>query len=214
MPEYIRGGTAAFYQPAGHQQSDFPSGAESEHHSVSAFFQRGQADGNRGNPFPAGGKRLRRHLPGGGTAAKGAGAGNGPSFYRRKLNFVQICTASLSQPFYQGKIRISRSPFPASPLIRPWRRWEKGTVDIGLIGENERMEKLVFYPVQEIEDIFVCTRRYLENLCKRVSFPGKPSAGDLISHATLMLLDKKILPDSIWTSICSVKVSAPHRYWK
>ena len=34
-------------------------------------------------------------------------------------------------------------------------------------------------------------RRYLENLCKRVSFPGKPSAGDLISHATLMLLDKK-----------------------
>ena len=51
----------------------------------------------------AGGKRLRRHLPGGGTAAKGAGAGNGPSFHRRKLNFVQICTASLSQPFYQGK---------------------------------------------------------------------------------------------------------------
>ena len=68
---------------------------------------------------------------------------------------------------------------------------EKGTVDIGLSGENERMEKLVFYPVQEIEDIFVCTRRYLENLCKRVSFPGKPSAGDLISHATLMLLDKE-----------------------
>ena len=92
-----------FYQPAGHQQSDFPSGAESEHHSVSAFLQRGQTDGNRGNPFPAGGKRLRRHLPGGGTAPKGAGVGNGPSFHRRKLNFVQICTASLSQPFYQGK---------------------------------------------------------------------------------------------------------------
>ncbi|MFR6334352.1 MAG: hypothetical protein ACLUOI_39970 [Eisenbergiella sp.] len=33
-----------------------------------------------------------------------------------------------------------------------------------------------FYPVQEIEDIFVCTRRYLET-CVRVSFPGKPSAG-------------------------------------
>ena len=190
MPEYIRGGAAAFYQPAGHQQSDFPSGAESEHHSVSAFLQRGQADGNRGNPFPAGGKRLRRHLPGGGTAAKGAGAGNGASFHRRKLNFVQICTASLSQPFYQGK-----SAYPDLHFL-PVHLSDhggvgKGTVDIGLIGENERMEKLVFYPVQEIEDIFVCTRRYLENLCKRVSFPGKPSAGDLISHATLMLLDKE-----------------------
>ena len=68
---------------------------------------------------------------------------------------------------------------------------EKGTVDIGLIGENDRMDKFHFHPVQEIRDVFVCTQRYLDNLCKRVSFSGSPSSRDIISHSTLMLLDKE-----------------------
>ena len=68
---------------------------------------------------------------------------------------------------------------------------EKRTVDIGLIGENDRMDKFHFHPVQEIRDVFVCTQRYLDNLCKRVSFSGSPSSRDIISHSTLMLLDKE-----------------------
>lgn len=67
---------------------------------------------------------------------------------------------------------------------------ENGTVDIGLIGENDRMDKLAFYPVQEIEDIFVCTGSYLENLKKRTSLPSSPEARDIIGASTLMLLDK------------------------
>ena len=65
-----------------------------------------------------------------------------------------------------------------------------GSVDIGLIGANSHMERLCFQPVREIEDIFVSTKRYLDNLRKRVSLPAAPTAWDILPHATLMLLDK------------------------
>ena len=70
---------------------------------------------------------------------------------------------------------------------------ENGTVDIGLIGENDRMDKLAFYPLQEIEDIFVCTGSYLENLKERSGLsaaPGASSAREIIGASTMMLLDK------------------------
>lgn len=67
---------------------------------------------------------------------------------------------------------------------------ENGIVDIGLIAGNERMEKLTFDRVKEIEDIFVTTKRYLENLRTRAQMPGKPEGRALLSEATLMLLDK------------------------
>ncbi len=51
---------------------------------------------------------------------------------------------------------------------------ENGSVDIGLIGENDHMDKLSFYPIQEIEDILVCTGSYLDNLKERGSLPVLP----------------------------------------
>ena len=67
---------------------------------------------------------------------------------------------------------------------------ENGSVDIGLIGENDQMDKLSFYPLQEIEDIFVCTGSYLGNLKERANLPASPTAREIIGASTLMLLDK------------------------
>lgn len=67
---------------------------------------------------------------------------------------------------------------------------ESGTVDIGLIGENDRMEKFAFLPVREIRDTFVCTTRYLDHLRERTSLPSLPDGPCIIAHSTLMLLDK------------------------
>ena len=67
---------------------------------------------------------------------------------------------------------------------------ENGSVDIGLIGENDQMDKLSFFPVREIEDIFVCTGNYLENLKERTALPPAPRAKQILAASTLMLLDK------------------------
>lgn len=64
---------------------------------------------------------------------------------------------------------------------------ESGKLDIGLIGESEHMsEDLVFEPMEEIQDMFVTTKEYMAHLKERC---GKEK--NLLSHATLLLLDKK-----------------------
>lgn len=73
---------------------------------------------------------------------------------------------------------------------RTVQEMENGSVDIGLIGENDHMDKLSFYPVQEIEDILVCTGSYLNNLKERAGLSASPSARQIIGASTLMLLDK------------------------
>lgn len=85
---------------------------------------------------------------------------------------------------------------------------EDGSLDIGLVGESERLSGLEFEPLNQICDVFVATRNYLDNLAKRASYRvphggenmahGQPLMGskerltrnDLFSHATLLLLDK------------------------
>lgn len=70
---------------------------------------------------------------------------------------------------------------------------EEGSLDIGLIGEAERMNHLQFYPVQEINDIFVTTEKYLELLKEKLHIQGNVKNRDmnrLLSHSTLLLLDK------------------------
>lgn len=64
---------------------------------------------------------------------------------------------------------------------------ESGKLDIGLIGENDHMGDLTFYPVEEIQDMFVTTKEYLTHLKERTSGDEK----ELLSQATLLLLDKK-----------------------
>ena len=66
---------------------------------------------------------------------------------------------------------------------------ENGKLDIGLIGEGDRMGELIFQPVEEIQDMFVTTKEYLKHLKERL--PNNQT--DLLSHATLLLLDKNNL---------------------
>lgn len=70
---------------------------------------------------------------------------------------------------------------------------ENGTLDIGIVGETDRMEQLDFIPLTDIQDTFVTTKEYMELLCKKadISYPiqGK-DANKLLSNATLLLLDQ------------------------
>lgn len=58
-------------------------------------------------------------------------------------------------------------------------------IDIGLIGKSSSMGNITFHSLGEIEDIFVVSKSYMDNL----SFSG--STADIFQAATLMLLDKE-----------------------
>lgn len=64
---------------------------------------------------------------------------------------------------------------------------ETGRLDIGLIGESGHIGDLAFQPVEEIQDMFVTTKEYLAHLKERTAATEE----SLLSHATLMLLDKR-----------------------
>ncbi|MDO5573336.1 MAG: LysR family transcriptional regulator [bacterium] len=68
---------------------------------------------------------------------------------------------------------------------------EEGKMDIGFIGipkdAKEHLKNLNFVKTGEIEDIFVTTKSYMENLKIRVA---DHSHSSILQNATLMLLDK------------------------
>lgn len=65
---------------------------------------------------------------------------------------------------------------------------QEGKVDIGLIGRPENLHNLNFSPIGEIEDVFVATAAYLENLKLR---EGRlPQGEELLFTGNLMLLDE------------------------
>lgn len=70
------------------------------------------------------------------------------------------------------------------------RALENGDIDIGLIGEPPRTSNLYFSPLTEIQDIFVTTRCYLDNLKKRMDIQSPGNHLSIYSEATLILLDK------------------------
>lgn len=59
---------------------------------------------------------------------------------------------------------------------------ENGTIDIGLVGESERLGNLAFSPICQIQDTFVCSKDYLEKL--------NQMPGDNLQNATFLLLNK------------------------
>lgn len=63
---------------------------------------------------------------------------------------------------------------------------ESGQIDIGLIGIPNRRSNLAFLPLMEIQDIFVATQAYLDNLSIR-----EQKDSNLFLSATLMLLDEE-----------------------
>lgn len=74
------------------------------------------------------------------------------------------------------------------PTLETIADLESGKLDIGLIGENDRMGELTFCPIEEIQDMFVTTKAYMSHLEELAIGNGDK---DLLSHATLLLLDKQ-----------------------
>lgn len=73
---------------------------------------------------------------------------------------------------------------------------ENGTLDIGLVGESERLGSLHFHPIQTIHDVFVASPEYLEKLAERASMMynradlSELTEAELMSTATFLLLNK------------------------
>ena len=65
------------------------------------------------------------------------------------------------------------------------RLLDDNKIDIGLIGKPEVLKGLTFDHLSDIEDTFVATPEYLDNLAKRGI-----EKEEVLEHATLMLLDK------------------------
>lgn len=63
---------------------------------------------------------------------------------------------------------------------------ESGQIDIGLIGAPKHHGTLTFLPLKKIQDTFVATQSYLDNLSIR-----EHTDSDLFLSATLMLLDEE-----------------------
>lgn len=66
---------------------------------------------------------------------------------------------------------------------------EEDKIDIGLIGKYGFGKDMEFYPIKQIEDIFVASKGYLENFYLR----EKENKGnsDLLSKVNLLLLDEE-----------------------
>lgn len=64
---------------------------------------------------------------------------------------------------------------------------EQNKIDIGLIGKPAFLKNIDFYSLGEIEDIFVATDKYINNLKLR----GSIESNEIFKSATLMLLDKE-----------------------
>ncbi|MBU9727068.1 LysR family transcriptional regulator [Diplocloster modestus] len=67
------------------------------------------------------------------------------------------------------------------------RLLEENRIDVGLIGKPDNIKPLHFYPIGEIEDIFVATASYMDNLKLRSGRFGP----NMLETATFMLLDKE-----------------------
>lgn len=62
-------------------------------------------------------------------------------------------------------IRVS---IACQPTMETVRNLQNGSIDIGLIGDVPDKKELTFQPVMEIQDEFITTERYLQNLSTRL----------------------------------------------
>lgn len=72
---------------------------------------------------------------------------------------------------------------------------EDGELDLGLTGKPEQFRNIQFFPVKEIQDTFVTSKEYLENLSALLHIqdalrPDSNSARSFLKSGTLILLDK------------------------
>lgn len=94
-------------------------------------------------------------------------------------------------PYLQNFIRSNphiRVSISCQSTYRTLQSLQNGSIDLGLIGEPEKDTHIFFQPVAEIEDIFVTTKSYLENLNTRTPVSSFSSAAD---NAAFLMLDRE-----------------------
>ena len=89
-------------------------------------------------------------------------------------------------------IRIS---IACQPTYETLNALEKGKIDIGLVGEPDGDYPFIFSRIRSIEDVFVTTRSYLDNLLIRtgIDYHDETNYQELFKNATLMLMDQNNL---------------------
>lgn len=72
---------------------------------------------------------------------------------------------------------------------------KEGTIDIGLVGEPDVESEFVFNKIRSIEDVFVTTQSYLDNLAIRtgIDYHSIEDKKEIFKDTTLMLMDKENL---------------------
>lgn len=76
------------------------------------------------------------------------------------------------QKFIQENPHI-RVSIACQPTMETIKDLQNGAIDIGLIGESSDMKELTFLPIAEIQDEFVTTSRYLQNLSTRLDMTSE-----------------------------------------
>ena len=83
---------------------------------------------------------------------------------------------------------------------------EQQAIDMGVLVKPKSLKQINFYPITEIQDIFVATPAYLEHLTLR-----KGPNIDIFTDSTIMLLDQKNMTRQyIDTYLSSQQISIPH----
>lgn len=81
---------------------------------------------------------------------------------------MQICPAPDPTALYPPNPHIQLS-IACQSSLETMQALEQGTLDIGLIGAEDDMSAFVFEPLTDIQDIFVTTHTYLDNLKERIT---------------------------------------------
>ncbi len=102
-------------------------------------------------------------------------------------------------PYLQEFVKINphiKITIECNSTIETLKLLDEGKIDIGLICHSDDIRNLEYYSIGEIEDIFVATKTYLDNLVYRVSHNKvnttlELSEKEILENANLMLLDKE-----------------------
>lgn len=102
-------------------------------------------------------------------------------------------------PYLQDFVKLNphiKISIECNSTIETLQLLDEGKIDIGLICHSDNIKNLEYYSIGEIEDIFVATKTYLDNLVYRVNKHDENNISELsekeiLEHSNLMLLDKE-----------------------
>lgn len=190
MPQHFRRSARALHQSACHFQGDLQARTESWHDAFLPLLPRCFLDGAGRNPVCPGRKRFSGDHPGRRTAAALPKARHGHLSIGVSATLCKYVLLPILQPFIRQNPHIQLS-IACQSSLETMQALEQGTLDIGLIGAEDDMSAFVFEPLTDIQDIFVTTHTYLDNLKERIRQNDHLSSRTAFAASTLLLLNKE-----------------------